>query len=179
MNLIQCKNGHYYNADKLEECPHCMNEKIKIPIDDLTGKKQDTIETYVPQKQILEKYEKASQRFITGWLVCIHGNMKGDCFMLFSGDNHIGRDTSMDVILFQEPTVSRCNHAIITYYADTAQFILSTELDTVTNVFCNNQPVTKEHPVALSYHDRILLGECTLAFIPFCGDLFQWEEKTV
>lgn len=175
MNLIQCKNGHYYNTDKFEECPHCMNKKMNIPLEDTTGNRQDTIETFVPTNHILEKYEAADQKLPTGWLVCIQGNMKGDCFTLFSGDNHIGRDTSMDVILFQEPTVSRCNHAIITYYDDTAQFVLSTELDTVTNVFCNNQPVTKEHPVTLFYHDRIQLGDCTLAFIPFCGDSFQWK----
>lgn len=175
MNLVKCENGHYYNAEKLASCPHCANEKIHVPVPDLTGARQSAVDTYIPEKQISEKYKKAGTRPLAGWLVCIDGNMKGDCFTLFTGTNSIGRDTSMDVALFQEPTVLRYHHATITYHTDTAEFTLSTKQDSTSTVFCNEQPITPKHSITLAFHDRITVGRCTLAFIPFCCKDFQWE----
>ena len=28
MNLIKCSNGHFYDADKCNECPHCRENTI-------------------------------------------------------------------------------------------------------------------------------------------------------
>jgi hypothetical protein len=176
MNLIKCENGHYYNADKLEACPHCANENAHIAVDDITGIKQTAIDTYIPKQTLRETYRQAERRPIAGWLVCICGHMKGDSFTLFTGKNYIGRDTNMDVILFEEPTVSRWNHAVITYHDDDARFTLSNPSDTQAQVLCNGQPVAKGQSIPLSHHDRITLGECTLAFVPFCGAQFQWEQ---
>lgn len=176
MKLIKCEKGHFYNADKLESCPYCANQKVAAAIEDVTGSNQSCIETYIPDKQTLEKYKDLSNRQIAGWLVCIHGNMQGDSFTLYCGDNFIGRDTSMDVTLFEEPTVSRYKHALITYHINRGRFTLSTNPKTESIVLYNNHPLGKNKTVVLSAHDRITLGECTLCFVPFCGERFQWED---
>lgn len=176
MNLIKCKNGHYYNADKLESCPHCANVKANVDVDDLLGTEQDTVETWIPEKQVLDKYKKAGFKKLTGWLVCIEGKMEGDSFTLYTGVNHIGRDTNMDVILFREPTVSRNNHALITYDTASSTFLLTANPESTSQVFCNGNKVEPGQEVKLSYHDRITLGECTLSFVPFCGEHFKWMD---
>lgn len=173
MNLIKCANGHYYNADKLSSCPHCISKTIKIPVDDPTGKNQSDIGTFIPDTASREAYIQATCKRLTGWLVCIQGNMEGDSFTLFSGDNHIGRDTGMDVCLFNEPTVSRCNHAVITYDSIYAHFTLHTDSATVLH---NDRPLPSGQSVLLKTHDKITLGDCVLVFVPFCGKYFQWDE---
>ena len=172
MNLFKCPNGHYYNADKLQSCPHCANEKIHI--NKVTPIKQQDVETLVPDDTLASAYSQVAKRPLAGWLVCIAGNMKGDCFSLYTGNNHIGRDTSMDVILFKEPTVSRSNHALIYYNEDTRAFTLTAEGD---NVFQNHVPVPIKQPVILSHHDTIQIGDCILIFVPLCGADFNWSES--
>lgn len=176
MNLIKCKNGHYYNAEKLETCPHCANLKVNVPVTDLLGTEQNSIDTWIPEKQIWEKYQKAGHRKLTGWLVCIAGKMEGDSFILHTGVNHIGRDTNMDIVLFCEPTVSRNNHAVITYDSATAAFLLSPNPDGTAPVLWNGHLLKSGQKITLSDHDRITLGECVLAFVPFCGEHFRWLE---
>ena len=176
MNLVKCENGHYYNADKLESCPHCANIVANVPVDDLLGTEQNTVETWIPEKQLLDKYKKAEFKKLTGWLVCIEGKMEGDSFTLYSGVNHIGRDTNMDVILFREPTVSRNNHALITYNNDNSTFTLTANPERTSPVLCNGKPLGPGQEITLSYHDRITLGECILAFVPFCGEDFKWSD---
>lgn len=174
MNLIKCPNGHFYNADKLKICPHCANEKIHITNDTAPAIRQRDIDTYVPDNKLADTYSQISKRLVSGWLVCIAGNMKGDCFSLYTGNNHIGRDTSMDVMLFKEPTVSRSNHALIHYDTNTAVFTLTTQCN---SVLLNHVPVTSKQPVTLFHHDHIQIGDCILIFIPLCGPDFNWSES--
>lgn len=176
MKLIKCANGHRYNADKFNSCPTCANQKVASLIDDISGMNQSSVETFIPDKQTLNKYMEVTHRQVAGWLVCIHGNMLGEQFTLYCGDNYIGRDTSMDVSLYEEPTVSRVNHALITYHINRGRFTLSTNPDTESPVLYNNHPLGKKKTILLSSHDRITLGECTLCFVPFCGEHFQWED---
>lgn len=172
MNLVKCENGHFYNADKLKSCPHCAGIQADITVKDITGNKQSDIDTFIPDNDMQNTYIQSNKRRLTGWLVCINGNMEGDCFTLYSGENHIGRDTSMDVILFKESTVSRCNHAIITYDDIYARFSLQTDSSTV---YVNDKFVEPKHFVTLKSHDIIRLGDCELSFVAFCGKHFQWD----
>lgn len=169
MNLITCPNGHFYNGDKLQTCPHCANEKIQIREDAARD-----VDTYIPDTSLTEHYKKAGKRLPIGWLTCIQGHMLGDCFTLLMGENHIGRDTSMDVILFQEPTVSRCNHASLIYDAELHNYTLHAQGN---NVYHNNRPVSSGHSVTLSDHDRIQIGDCVLLFVPLCNSNFDWSSS--
>lgn len=170
MNLIKCEKEHYYDADKFDSCPHCANATA-VNIPDIEGKKQHSIDTAIPSEPDLQTYKKIGECRAAGWLVCIEGSMKGDSFTLYEGANHIGRASHMDVILFKEATVSRENHAVITYNSKARTFRLESEH--TDSVLYNRQGYTG--PQTLKPYDRIQLGDCILSFIPFCGEHFAWK----
>lgn len=177
MNLIKCENEHYYDADKFDTCPHCANLLAEVKVSDILGTNQNKVDTLIPEKSALQNYQKAGHRKVTGWLVCTEGEMQGDSFCLYAGTNHIGRAANMDVALFKEPTVSRENHAQITYDNTENSFSLSTNPDCAVPVFLNETLITKEQMIELHIHDKITLGECQLSFIPFCDQHFKWNEE--
>lgn len=177
MNLIKCKNEHYYDSDKFDFCPHCSNMMADVKVTDILGKSQKKVDTVIPDKAVLKDYKKIGHRRVTGWLVCINGEMQGESFSLYEGINHIGRAPHMDVALFREPTVSRENHAVITYHNDTNCFSLSVEPDEVAPVCYNNSLVKKSLSQTMSAHDILTLGECQLSFIPFCDEYFCWPNS--
>ncbi|MGN0154153.1 MAG: FHA domain-containing protein [Lachnospiraceae bacterium] len=177
MNLVKCENEHYYDSDKFDSCPHCANLTAEVKVPDLLGKAQKQIDTMIPDKSILKDYQKIGHRRVTGWLVCIEGEMTGDSFPLFEGVNHIGRAPHMDVVLFKEPTVSRENHAVITYDEDSNTFIFSAEDNTKAPVLFNNSLLKKKFSQTLSARDILTLGECQLCFIPFCNEHFSWRNS--
>lgn len=175
MNLIKCENEHYYDSDKFDSCPHCANIMADVKVNDILGNNQKKIDTVIPDQAILKDYKKIGHRRVAGWLVCTEGEMQGESFTLYEGVNHIGRAPHMDVALFREPTVSRENHAIITYENSTNTFTLSVEPDTVAPVLYNDTLVKKSFSQTLSARDILTLGECQLYFIPFCDEHFNWS----
>ncbi len=177
MKLIKCENEHYYDSDKFDDCPHCANMIAGGRLNDILGENQKKIDTAIPNHDILKDYEKISHQRVTGWLVCIKGEMQGECFTLYEGTNRIGRASHMDVALFREPTVSRENHAVITYHSDTNLFSLSIEPDGVAPVSYNNTLVKKNLSQTISIHDILTLGDCQLCFIPFCDEYFNWSDS--
>lgn len=173
MNLIKCEKAHYYDADKFDTCPHCANMVASGTVADIQGKTQNAIDTAIPNDSALQNYQKVGHRKVTGWLVCIDGYMTGESFTLYEGINHIGRASHMDVVLFKEPTVSRENHALITYNQKTNTFLL--ESDNQQTVLYNKK--TFLQPQDLQAYDTIQLGNCILSFIPFCGEHFSWKQS--
>ena len=176
MNLVKCDNEHFYDSDKFDSCPHCENLKANVKTSDLLGRNQKKVETVIPDEACLKNYQKIGHRKVTGWLVCIEGEMKGDSFSLFEGLNHIGRAANMDVALFKEPTVSRENHALLVYQKDTNSFTLTAGADVESPILHNNNQIKKEDTCLLSAHDILTLGECKLCFIPFCDESFSWTD---
>ena len=174
MNLIKCEHQHFYDSDKFDSCPHCANVTAKVKVEDLLGKNQNQIHTVILNKTTLDNSQKTARHYVTGWLVCIEGEMQGKSFPLLGGDNYIGRAPHMNVVLAQEPTVSRENHACITYCEDTNSFTLSTESDAAP-VLYNHHLLKKNNSQILSAHDILTLGECRLCFVPFCGEQFHWD----
>ncbi|MBQ9984144.1 MAG: FHA domain-containing protein [Lachnospiraceae bacterium] len=178
MNLIKCVNEHYYDSDKFDSCPHCANIAADVKVPNILGTNQHKIETVIPDQNILKDYQKIGHRRVAGWLVCIAGEMQGESFTLYEGINHIGRAPHMDVALFREPTVSRENHAIITYENKSNLFSLSIEPDEVAPVLYNDTLVKKSFSQTLSARDILTLGDCQLCFIPFCDEHFNWSDSS-
>ncbi|MBQ9872504.1 MAG: FHA domain-containing protein [Eubacterium sp.] len=110
---------------------------------------------------------------VVGWLVVKNGEDKGRSKMLTSGKNFVGRDSSMDVVLNGDKSISRIKHAIILYEPNARRFIAipgeSHEL-----FYVNNEVVLNN--VELNAYDVITIGKTELIFVPFCGDNFAWEE---
>lgn len=172
MNLIKCANEHIYDMDKFESCPHCANKEAKVKVTNILGSNQSEVGTLLPTASAISANSSLLKRKTVGWLVCIEGAMEGESFTLYEGDNHIGRGSNMDVALSKEKTVSRENHAVITYNTQDQTFTLSAKnhLDTT---FYNNAPLTENKQ--LISKDSVRVGDCTLLFIALCDDTFSWN----
>lgn len=168
MELIRCENGHYYNKDKFPSCPHCAH----VPTFLIHQGEQAEIETAIPNGEAVRQINHTLRK-TTGWLVCTRGNMIGESFPLREGRNRIGRSTAMDIILLYENSVSREDHACISYDPSNRGFTLTAQ-NTQNYIAVNDKELTE--PVTLRDRDMITLGKCTLTFIPFCNDAFGWED---
>lgn len=108
-----------------------------------------------------------------GWIAVISGPMKGRTFELQAGQNHIGRDSSNNIILSQDPGISRKSHVIITYYHRHNMFNVCRGTEGRGTADLNNQPL--EMPTQLHSGDEILLtDDTTLRFVPLCCENFKW-----
>ena len=110
---------------------------------------------------------------VTGWLVCIEGAHYGQSFEIKSGQSAIGRDSSMDICMKKEGSISREKHAYIIFEPKKRQFLLrSGEGKGLT--YCNEDLVTGIVP--LNAYDKVQLGEAEFLFVPFCNEKFMWEK---
>lgn len=110
---------------------------------------------------------------VAGWLVCVKGNYVGESFELHTGKNHIGRSLNMTVALAKEKTVSREKHATITFDPVAKQFYLQAG-DSSGLTYLNGKLLLV--PDTLKKYDLITLGECSLIFVPLCGENFDWDK---
>lgn len=172
MNITKCANNHFFDREKFPTCPHCAAALATSAPEDLLGTKQSKIATAKPQPDKLSDYQNYTRK-TTGFVICVEGIMTGEGFILREGENHIGRSANMDVALIYEPSVSRIDHALITYHHKTNKFTLESR-DIRQTVLHNHKPVQKT--VTLSSHDLLTIGNCQLVFLPFCDDKFQWPE---
>lgn len=109
---------------------------------------------------------------VTGFLICTMGESKGTSYTLKTGQNFIGRGMDMDVMLVKETSVSRVKHAVIIFDPKKREFYLQPgESSGLT--YLNGDLVMSF--CRLSAYDEIQLGECTLMFLPFCGERFSWD----
>lgn len=119
MNLTRCENGHFYDAERFDSCPHCNQASVSTVLQDEEGNKEYTLPLNDPaavagngldalKKEItdVKETEDGSQATIgyfgavatepvVGWLVAIAGSNFGEDFKLKSGRNFIGRSTAM------------------------------------------------------------------------------------
>lgn len=109
---------------------------------------------------------------VTGWLVCMTGEERGQDYRLHVGKNFIGRSPSMDVVLVDDKTISREKHCAVVYEPKRNLFYLSAEGG---NLVYLNDTLT-ETSKQLKEGDKITVGETTLLFIPFCRGTRRWEE---
>lgn len=111
---------------------------------------------------------------VVGWLVCVEGKEKGRDFRIHADNNFIGRDPSMDIVIRNDDSISRNNHAIISYDArDKAYYFAQGGGRGIVRV---NGKATLS-TTQLSAYDRLEIGETKLVFVPLCGEDFAWLEK--
>lgn len=200
MNLVKCRNGHFYDSSIYDACPHCQQQAMdegrtvamQSPGEQLTEPLTGNENSYMPQERVEQvqsngnderNSEPDGQRTVgyysksvgkdpvTGWLVCVTGECKGESFNLKSGRNFIGRSSAMDVVLDGDRSVSRNKHAILVYEPKAHVFIAqpgeSREL-----FYVNDEVVLSN--VVLKAYDKLTIGETELLFVPFCGERFSW-----
>ena len=109
---------------------------------------------------------------VAGWVVVVKGPGRGAFRPLFVGMNSVGRDPTQRVCLsFGDETISREEHAFITYDEEQRRFYVQGKANLVR---LGKQPVLV--PVELKANDLIRLGRTTLRFVPSCGPDFSWGD---
>ena len=200
MKLTKCPAKHFYDADKHPACPHCRkkhasteeppqcfepvalgfqppDKPLPVPPPMPLQAAVDAVISYVPQVEDMKSiafYDLGGgQEPVVGWLVCVKGAYFGQGFNLKTGRNNVGRAGNMDIVLAQEPTVSRNRHAVITYEPSERQFFIQPgESSGLT--YRNRAVVMQFEPMAA--YDHIRLGNAEFIFVPCCGEQFSWED---
>ena len=108
-----------------------------------------------------------------GWMIGLSGTYQGRALECYAGRNRIGRAQGMEILLADEPSVSRVNHAALIYEPRERRFYLQAGMgDSLTYL---NGSLLFDHAELHSY-DRITLGKAEFIFLPLCGPAFSWDE---
>lgn len=190
MNLARCENGHFYDAERFDSCPHCNQASVSTVLQDEDGNKGYTLPMDESQgwpdalkdgitnvkddnpQNTIGYFGDVSTEPVVGWLVAIAGNNFGEDFKLKTGRNFIGRASHMDVALTGDPSVSRDKHAIILYEPKSNVFIVQPG-DAKELFYLNDKVVLTASEI--NAYDVLSLGGTKLLFIPCCSDKFNWD----
>lgn len=110
---------------------------------------------------------------VVGWLVCISGEEKGRDYRIHADNNFIGRSERMDICIRGDETISRENHAIISYDMIDKIYYFSPG-DGRSIVRHNGKAIFAT--TELKSHDHIVIGRTELVFVPFCTEDFTWSQ---
>lgn len=187
--MVSCGNGHFYNDAEHSNCPFCgvgLDLRPTRPLGAETnarlgGDAGHTRAASTAPAAGLGRDPGATRHIwakrmggvdpVVGWLVCVAGPEQGRDYRLHSERNFIGRAPAMDVAITGDASISRDNHAVISYNPKQHSFRLAPG-DSRGLVYLNDEEVIT--PLALAPYDRIELGETVLLFVPFCGERFVW-----
>jgi hypothetical protein len=112
---------------------------------------------------------------VVGWLVVVSGLGLGAYRPIFEGNNHVGRSTNQRIpIDFGDDTISSEEQAYIRYDSMDRSFLFVPNLSKTNIVAINDKKPTGA--VKLEAMDLITMGRTKLAFVPFCGEEFDWSE---
>lgn len=176
MKVVKCVNGHFYDKDRYEECPHCrQNPGGKRSY--IAGKKKVG---EVIQKNMRSDNEKTVGIFniecrepITGWLVCVEGNKKGYDYRIHAGRNYIGRLAGQDISIPEDDRISPENDCSIIFEPKKVQFLLMRGRGE--KLYVNGEKV--EGSTLLHADDLLAIGDSQFVFIPFCRNGRTWFKQ--
>ena len=110
---------------------------------------------------------------VAGWLVAVSGSFKGTDYRIHSDNNFIGRSRRMNICIMGDETISKENHACISFDTRNKKFYFTPGMGrNIVRVNDNAIFVTTE----LQAYDIIELGITKFVFIPFCGNEFDWDQ---
>ena len=198
MEMKKCPKGHYYDASIHVECPYCSNVgtgSATLPLEgfmsdggsktvplsfDVPGDSGKT----VPLDAAINNGDSDDGRTVAlikedtgidpvvGWLVCIDGKEKGRDYRIHTDNNYIGRSDRMDICVRGDETISRENHAVISY-------------DNMSNIYFfspgDGRAIVRVNDIAvfstviLKPHDKITIGKTAFTFMPLCDEHFIWR----
>jgi FHA domain len=112
---------------------------------------------------------------VVGWLVVVCGPGLGAFRPIYEGNNAVGRGSDQRIpIDFGDNTISSAEQAYIRYDSMDRSFLFVPNLSKTNVVAVNNKKPTGA--VKLEHMDVITMGRTQLAFVPFCGEEFDWSE---
>lgn len=186
MEFRKCIKGHYYDVSVHATCPYCEGTLSGYKADD---EKKEII--LINEEEGWGEIIDGNQRIyfstgrtladstptdlsLVGWLVCLNDSQKVTDYRIHLDDNYIGRSERMDICIKDDETISRVNHAVISYDERNNVFHFS-PLDARSIVRVNNRAVFTT--VELKAYDVITIGKTNLLFIPLCTEKFKWNTE--
>src|SRR5688572_9227403 len=133
MALKRCENGHYFDPGKHTSCPSCGVQMIDVPTRPKAGLDVAPAPPPAAQKAsaaasdgvtVALGVKKQGIDPVVGWLVCTAGPDRGRDYRIRSERNFIGRGEEMDIAIRGDDTISRDNHASVTFNPRNKQFRL-------------------------------------------------------
>jgi hypothetical protein len=114
---------------------------------------------------------------VVGWVVVVGGPGLGAYRPIYEGNNTLGRSKAQRIpIDFGDDSISSEEQAYIRYDSVDRSFLFVPNLAKTNIVSINNKKPTGAVP--LEAMDVITVGRTQLAFVPFCGEEFDWSELT-
>jgi hypothetical protein len=148
------------------------------------GKGQDAIVAPAPdatgRTQVIRGKPKVArngfeQDPVVGWLVVVGGPGLGSYRPIYEGNNAVGRAPTQRIAIdFGDNTISSEEQAYIRYDSMDRSFLFVPNLAKTNVVAVNNKKPTGA--IKLELMDVITMGRTQLAFVPFCGEEFDWSE---
>jgi hypothetical protein len=198
MKMKLCANNHYYDADANDSCPYCKGSGAigvtvaaaapqpytapaaadgdgkTVPVFGAPAQSGGGDGRTVPifRKQAEERGDAdVAIDPVVAWLVCIEGADKGRDYRVRDGNNFVGRGDNMDICVRNDDTISRENHAIVTY--DSRDKLYYFAPGSGRNIVrLNGKPVLTVSE--LHAYDRVEIGASIFVFVPLCGGAFSW-----
>lgn len=173
MPLKRCENGHNYDPAKHTTCPYCA-VPLDLPQAGAPRANPGAHGGAQPKtRSILSSGQASGVDPVVGWLVCVDGPDRGRDYRLHSERNFIGRASGMDVAVLGDDTVSRENHAVVSFNPRGNEFKVAPGTGRGL-VYLNDTEV--EAPKKLSAGDLVTVGRTRLRFVPLCGKDFSWSD---
>ncbi len=115
------------------------------------------------------------QEPVVAWLVIVQGPGLGTSCAVYEGNNTIGRASSQHVQLdFGDDAISAEEQAFIRYDPQDRSYLFVPNLAKTNVVSLNEDKPTSAVP--LKSMDIISMGRTRMAFVPFCGEEFDWSD---
>lgn len=112
---------------------------------------------------------------VVGWLVVVGGPGLGAYRPIYEGNNTLGRAANQRIpIDFGDDAISSEEQAYIRYDGGERSFLFVPNLAKTNVVAVNDKRPTAA--VALQAMDLITVGRTQLAFVPLCGQDFDWAD---
>ncbi len=183
MGMKRCESGHYYDTGKHAVCPLCSVVDVGAAMPPIGQPSAPAMQVPEPKagpaippqqggKTVAVVKKERGIDPVVGWLVCTKGPDRGADFRIKGEKNFIGRGPSMDVCVAHDETISRENHAAVSYNPKKKTFkILPGEGRGL--VYLNGEEV--DGPKDIAHGDTVELGQTSLMLVPLCGPDFDWE----
>lgn len=205
MNLIRCANGHYYDAERFAECPHCNQSAISTVLQDENGESQYTMPMYdemppspQPQPVVATQTENSGLSELVkqvkdeddggqatiGYFGAVETEPVVGWLVAISG-SHYGEDFKLKT---GRNFIGRASNMDVCLSGDAS---ISREKHAIVlyeprgNVFLVQPGDAKElfylndnvvlAAAEINAYDVLSLGETNLLFIPCCSDKFNWD----
>ncbi len=174
VGMKRCENGHLYSGDKYAECPYCDEKTLDSGSGRIAKQQRSMTISNTDDGDKTQAYwdQHDGHDPVTGWLVCIEGEERGHDYQIRSEKNFIGRSDEMHINIQGDNTISRRNHAVISYNPKQRNFVLIPGSGTGI-IYVNEEALYS--PLELNAYDVIEMGKSKFLFIPLCGEHFEWE----